>query len=280
MAIRRFISRRGNPKDIFSDNGTNFVGANNEIKRGLSDLDQDKLSNEMANRGINWHFITPAAPHMGGAWERKVKSFKVAMAATLKERAPREEVLLTLMAEAENTVNGHPLTHVPCDPEDLEALTPNHFLIGRSNNLLSWRKEDDSEKCIRRLWEQAQQLADLFWRRWVREYLPTLTRRDKWFREQKPIQVGDVVILADNTQPRNCWPKGRIIEVYPGKDGQVRTVLVKTASGTYKRPAVKICVLDVKGDTDEEAVEPKSEDGPEAVLMLSSLCSRGIKTST
>jgi len=136
MAIRRMVGRRGCPERIYSDNGTNFKGADNELRRSLLELDQQRMTQEMTTRGIEWHFIPPSAPHMGGAWERLVRSVKVALEATLKERSPKEEVLQTLLVEAEFSVNSRPLTHVSLDPADMEALTPNHFLLGSNSGTL------------------------------------------------------------------------------------------------------------------------------------------------
>ena len=103
-AIRRLISRRGKPKEILSDNGTNFRGADAELRRALQ-VDADKLGGELAGRAITWRFNPPAAPHMGGAWERLVRSVKVALRSQLKDSAPKEEVLYTFLCEAVAMVN-------------------------------------------------------------------------------------------------------------------------------------------------------------------------------
>jgi hypothetical protein len=100
MAIRRFISVRGTPATIHCDNGTNFHGAETELKKALAELNNDKIQKDLADIGIKWKYIPPSAPHMGGSWERMVKSVKVALNAVLKDHAPREEVLRTLIAEA------------------------------------------------------------------------------------------------------------------------------------------------------------------------------------
>ena len=135
MALRRFISRRGAPSHIHSDNGTNFVGAAKELKEALAELDQEKISGYLTSKETRWTFIPPYAPHMGGSWERMVRSIKTALKATLKDRVPKEETLYTLLTEAEMVVNGHPLTYVDADPESSEVLTPNHFLIGSASPL-------------------------------------------------------------------------------------------------------------------------------------------------
>lgn len=185
------------------------------------------------------------APHMGGAWERLVRSVKKALHNTLKERAPGEETLLTALAEAEYTVNSRPLTHVTADPEEEEPLTPNHFLIGSASGRphLAHFKPQEEEVCLRQQWRIAQQLADMFWRRWLREYTPTLAQRRKWREKVEPIKEGDLVLLHDPTLPRNQWPRGRVTGVITGADGQVRAARIKTATREYTRPAVKIIVL-------------------------------------
>ena len=246
MALRRMISRRGKPTRIFSDNGTNLVGAKTELKKALNDFDQDEMLRQTAIHGIEWHFVPPASPHMGGCWERLIGSVKRALEATLKEQAPREEVLQTLLTEAKFSVNSRPLTYVSDHPADSESITPNHLL-------LPWRKHDQTsgapgvfltdDLTLRKQWRKSQVLADRFWQRWVKEYLPSLNRRTKWHRRAENLEVGDVVVIWDNLLPRNQWVRGIISKVYPGQDERVRVADVRTTSGTYKRLARKLCVV-------------------------------------
>lgn len=244
MAIRRFSARRGFPNKIFSDNGTNFRGADKELANALKEFDQGQITADLSNKGVEWHFNPPSAPHMGGSWERMVKSVKTTLLVVLREQAPREEILQTLFAEVENIVNSHPLTHVSTDHNDMESLTPNHFLLGMSGNMPIPGMFDDSDLILRKQWRKSQRFADQFWKRWVREYLPVLTRRTKWHQQTKPIQIGNLVLVADGNLPRNCWPRGIVTSVFPGTDGIVRTVEVRTAThGKLKRPVVKICAL-------------------------------------
>ena len=193
--VRRLISRRGKPKEIFSDNGTDFRGADAELRRALQ-VDADKLGSELAGRAITWRFNPPATPHMGGAWERLVRSMKVALRSQLKDSAPKEEVLHTFLCEAEAMVNSRPLTHVAIDADDEEALTPFHFLIGTSSvaGVAAPGVFTPTDSITRKQWRISQQMADQFWKRWLREYLPTLTRRTKWYRSVEPVEVNDVVM--------------------------------------------------------------------------------------
>ncbi len=80
-----------------------------------------------------------------------------------------------------------------------------------------------------------------FWQRWSSEYLSTLNKYTKWRHPTRNVSVGDLVILREDNLIPGKWPMAR--GVYPGEDGLVRVVTVKTAQGTYKRPIIKIAVL-------------------------------------
>jgi hypothetical protein len=173
---------------------------------------------------------------------------KTALRTTLKERVPAEYTLITLLAEAEYFINSRPLTYVPLDSADDLPLTPNDFLLAQndSNDRHGPIGQFNDGDLLRNSWRHSQRLADLTWKRWVKEYLPTLTRRDKWFRsDSAPLAVGDVVVVVDDQLPRGQWPKGRVVKVHPGKDGQVRVADIQTLQGLYTRPATKLCKLDV-----------------------------------
>ncbi|XP_058827206.1 uncharacterized protein LOC131687171 [Topomyia yanbarensis] len=262
MAFTRFVARRGAPLEVFSDNGTNFVGANRQ-------LSEEKQYNTFTNAHTQWYFNVPAAPHMGGPWVRMVRSVKVAMkAVSYSPRHPSDEVLETIMLEAEGIVNSRPLTYVPLDVADQEALTPNHFLLYGSNGI----KQPASEPVItgnilRDNWKLAQHIGNEFWRRWIREYLPMLTRRAKWFDTVKPVEPGDLVVIVDE-HARNRWERERILETFADKFGQVRRATVQTNRGVFERPAVKLAVLDVVScnqKSDEAAAGPAMVHGSEDV---------------
>ncbi|XP_058828346.1 uncharacterized protein LOC131688193 [Topomyia yanbarensis] len=228
MAIRRFIARRGSPSDLYSDNGTCFRGASNLLTEQIKAI-HEGCAVTFTNAHTNWYFNPPSAPHMGGCWERMVRSVKAAMGGISEHsRHPSDEVLETVVLEAESIVNSRPLTYVPLDNADQEALTPNHFLLYGSSGIVQPRTQlvyDGS--ALRDSWKLAQHLANEFWKRWVREYLPTLTRRTKWFEHVKPIEAGDVVIVVDENK-RNGWLRGRVVEIVRGRDGQVRSAKVRT----------------------------------------------------
>lgn len=242
-ALRRFISRRGRPEVIFSDNGTNFVAADKELREGLKQFNQHRISGYLLQHEIIWKFNPPAASHMGGVWERMIRCVRKVLANVVKEQTMNDETLCTVMCEAEAVVNSRPITSVSDDPSDSSPLTPNHLLTLRGSTSLpagSFELRD----VYRRRWKQAQYLADLFWKRWLREYLPALQCRHRWQAAVRNFVPGDIVLVRDDTMPRNIWPLGRIVDVYPGDDGLVRSVRVKTATTTLHRPITKICLLE------------------------------------
>ncbi|XP_058810993.1 uncharacterized protein LOC131675877 [Topomyia yanbarensis] len=245
MALRCFMTRRGVPITIYSDQGTNFRGASKELASELDKIDQNKLVEGIVSPRTSWKFIPPASPHMGGAWERMIQTVKKNLQQMKLGRLPSDEVLRNALVEIENTVNSRPLTHIPVDDEMAAVLTPNNFLLGSSDGMKPLALLNDTSVAVKKNWKMSQTIANVFWRRWLSDYLPSLTRRTKWFRQVKPISVDDLVVVVDPQSPRNSWPKGKIVAVSRSKDGQVRWATVQTACGLLERPAVKLAVLDV-----------------------------------
>ncbi|XP_036340648.1 uncharacterized protein LOC118750014 [Rhagoletis pomonella] len=239
LCLRNFISRRGVPREIYTDNGTNFKATNNILRIEANQVDYATIQTKFDN--IKWNFNPPAAPHMGGAWERLIRSIKTVLNGMHPEHNFNDETLRSALLEVEFMINSRPLTFVTIDGCDDEALTPNHILMGSSSGYKPIGTSGD----LRQRYRQTQLYVDRFWQRWVQEYRPILTRRSKWFEKQPPLKVGDVVVIVDESMARNCWPKGIIVDVVTAKDGQVRRATVKTACGILDRPAIKLAVLDV-----------------------------------
>ena len=128
-ALRRFISRRGQVTHIRSDNGTNFVGAERELREALSALNQKKIQNTLLQSGIKWSFNTPAASHHGGVWERIIRMVRKVLNSVLHQQSVDDEGLQTFLCEVEAILNDRPITKISDDPHDLEPLTPNHILL-------------------------------------------------------------------------------------------------------------------------------------------------------
>ena len=198
----------------------------------------------LAQQDIEWQYNPPAASHMGGVWERMIRSVRHTLKAVLTEQCSTDDVLRTALAEVEKILNDRPLTPPSDSPDDLQPLTPSQILLLRSNSSLPpglFSKEDSYSK---RRWRQAQYLANLFWRRWVREYLPLLQARQKWTKPVRNFVKDDLVLVKADNEPRGHWPMGRIVEAYPDKHGHVRSVKVRTASGYLVRPVTCLCLLE------------------------------------
>lgn len=245
LAIRNFIARRGTPREFFSDNATNFVGAEKELRAAVKEVDGNEFVRNFTTATSKWNFIPPAAPHMGGAWERMVRSIKTVFYKIMPTRSVNDETIRSMMAEVENIVNSRPLTYVPIDNETQEALTPNHLLLGSSNGMKPLADFEDSSVVVKNSWLQSQLYAQQFWKRWLSEYLPSLTCRTKWFENSKPLSKGDLVVVVDPSFPRNVWPRGKILETTVAADGQVRRAKIMTSRGVLERPVARLALLDV-----------------------------------
>ncbi|XP_066933480.1 uncharacterized protein [Clytia hemisphaerica] len=246
--LERFICRRGSPKLIRSDCGTNFKGANNELKKELERMDSAKIDQSLRRQSIEWDFNPSRIPTHGWGMERMVRSVKTSLNAIIMAEyvVLNDFTLLTVLTEVEALVNSRPLTSVSDDTSDLDALTPNHFIIGRASTLLPTCITYNANVTPRKRWKQAQSITQQFWDRWRREYLPTLTARNKWTRASKNVQVGDLVLVHDTQSlSRGKWLLGRINQVFPGRDNRVRKVEVITHSGRYTRPITMISPLEL-----------------------------------
>lgn len=231
-AYRRFVARRGICNELFSDNGTNFVGARKELQKILK---HEKLNRNLVENGTSWEMIPAGSPHQGGLWEAGVKSVKFHLRRVVGETILTYEELCTVMAQIESCLNSRPLCPLSDDPSDMGALTPSHFLVGEA--LTSVPEPDLTCVPMNRLkrWHQIQQMQQHFWYRWQAEYLSTLQTRPKWRNAMTNIKVGDMVIIKDERMPPSKWNLGRIIECHPGNDGLVRVATIKYQGGTTKR---------------------------------------------
>ena len=247
-ALSRFVNRRGKPAEIWSDNAKCFKGADFELQRLLQDasFDWEKVSSNLAEQGIKWQFIPPSAPHFGGLWEAGVKSVKSHLQRIAGPRNLTYEEFSTLLASIEGVLNSRPLTPITGEIDDLEMLTPAHFLIGRS--LISIPEPIAATTIDHAThWSLVKTLRDQFWTRWSKEYLNTLQQRSKWTRPRANLRVGDVVIIIDPAllKSNGRWPLGRVIEARPGSDNLVRVATVRTETSTYTRPITKLAYLPV-----------------------------------
>lgn len=259
--LRNVIAVRGNISLLRSDRGTNFVGASRELKECWESMDHVKLKDRLVEMKVEWLFNTPTASHMGGVWERQIRTVRSVLTGLVKKSDGRlnTSTLRTLFYEVMAIVNSRPLSVESLeDPLGPLPLTPNHILTMKSAGILPppgvFERADLS---ARKMWRKAQFLADEFWRLWRRDFLATLQSRKKWQRRQPNLLVGDVVILRDEAVCRAEWRLARVEEVYPAADGLVRSCKVSVADpakdygtrkgaltrSTYVRPVHKLTFL-------------------------------------
>ena len=246
-ALRRFIARRGQVTEIRSDNGTNFVGTTTELKKALADLNHEAINKFATRNGFKWNFNPPAASHFGGVWERMIRSIRKVLRGLLAEQHMRsvqnDENMQTLFCEIEAILNNRPLTPVNDDPADMGAITPMSMLTLKDTGNPPFGIFRMGDCYSRKRWRQVQWFADQFWKRWRKEFIPLLQEKQKWLTPHRNLSVNDLVLVADNDQPRNEWLLGRIVEIYPDKTGTIRSAKVKTQSTELVRPIHKLCLI-------------------------------------
>lgn len=245
-ALRRFVSRRGICSHIYSDNGSNFVGADKELKYIIRILKDQKFQRFVNTINIHWHFTPPCSPHFGGIWEAAIKSVKRHLKCVINTSLFTFEEFYTILTQVEAVLNSRPLVPMSSDPNDLGVITPSHFLIGEPLNLLP--EVDVTEISSNNLsrYKHLQKITQQFWSRWSKDYLHNLHQRSKWrFQNHQNDIIGKLVLLREDNLPPSQWVLGRITNVHPGTDGIVRVVSVSTKNGVIKRSTVKISILPI-----------------------------------
>ena len=268
--LRCFLARRGPIRQLRSDQGTNLVGARTELREALKQMDQNEVRNFLLKRECDWFEFklnTPTASHAGGAWERMIRTVRNALDGLLEQHGTQldEESLRTLLCEVECIVNSRPIAGT--NTVDEEPLTPNHLLTMKTRVLMSPPGEfQRNDMYLVRRWRRVQYLSNCFWERWKKSYLMTLQERQKWNKPRRNIEVGDIVLLKDDTTARNNWRTARVKETRQDEDGLVRNVKVVVADAclnnkgqrirnqsVLERPIQKIILLLKAENCDEDS---------------------------
>lgn len=254
-ALRRFSARRGKPTHIYSDNGTNFVGANRELKELSQFLiyETNSIEEAASEIGISWHFIPVYSPHFGGLWEAGVKSTKYHLRRVAGNTILTFEELYTLLTQIEAVLNSRPLTPMSSDPNDLIPLTPAHFLIGRTLTAPADPTLTDLPESRLSRWQLVQSLQQHFWKRWSKEYISELQQRSVKKNVTVPITEGTMVLVKEDNLPSLKWKIGRVISIHPGKDKVARVATIKTATGTIRIATAKLCPLPIEASATDSS---------------------------
>ena len=266
LGFKRFVSQRGVPAEIISDNASQFKVASKTLEMLFKRvLKHEDIQSYVSNSGINWKFIVELAPWMGGFYERLVGIVKRSLRKSLGRRMLTLIQLQTLLKEIESVVNSRPLVYIDEDINSNITLTPGHFLsinpktgipqVDIDQDEDYYIKETTSERLVK-LWKRGQKLLDQFWKLWRDEYLASLRERTQYLlrspRIKSPFKpnIGDVVLIKDNV-PRGCWKTGRICELITSRDGKIRSVKLRLPSGNILgRPLKLLYPLECSGNTE------------------------------
>ena len=230
-ALRCFLAIRGAVRHIRSDQGSNFVGAKNEMERALKEMNRERVATYLAERQCDFYMNAPGSSHAGGVWERQIRTVRSVLNSVLAHSVGRldDASLRTFFYEAMSIVNNRPLTvDRISDPTSLEPLTPNHLVTMKSSLPLpppgNFVEEDLYAK---KRWRRVQYLSEQFWNRWRKEYLANITLRQRWHTPRRNVQVGDIVIVKEEEVPRNEWKLAKVLEVHKDDDGLVRKTTIQ-----------------------------------------------------
>ncbi|XP_055633804.1 uncharacterized protein LOC129774130 [Toxorhynchites rutilus septentrionalis] len=264
MAIRRFISLWGPAAEYFSDNGTNLKAASKEFLQQILEIGYE-CTGQFTSARTKWHFNPPVAPHMGGIWERMVRTVKGVMETLDDGRKLTDEILLTTIAETGDIINSRPLVYAaPSSPQ--ETLTPNHFLRGiAANEPQEVLPPTNPALALRDAYQRSVELTNNLWKRWLKEYVPSLNQRRKWFEESTPLKKGDLVYVVDGNR-RKAWVRGVVEDPIVSSDGRVRQALIRTNHGVVRRATANLAVLEINGGN--AAPNASSEAGLRAGVVF------------
>ncbi|XP_054724179.1 uncharacterized protein LOC129234240 [Uloborus diversus] len=225
---------------MYSDNGSNFTGT----ARALQSLNWEEIQSECALQNIKWHFSPPTAPWYGGWWERMVRSIKQILRKCLGKACVTYEEMLTVLCEAESVINERPLTYISDDPNEMTPVTPAHFIQDIRGSETHDLDILDSQHLLKRV-RYVQSLRDNFRKRFQKEYLGELVRNPKSRSKQQEISVGEIVLIGCEDTKRLNWPLGRVVELYPGRDGIQRIAKLRVANGYLVRPLQRLYPLEM-----------------------------------
>lgn len=244
LALRRMMGRRGMISDIYCDQGTNFIGASNELPLlflQAQSTESIQIAKMLAKDGITFHFIPPSAPNWGGQWESFVKLTKHHLYRITTHFKYTYEEMYTVLTQIEACLNSRPLCPMSDSADDFDPITPGHLILGRPLNLIPEPSLLDLKRTTLDRHQDMQRTIQEFWKKFNIEYLHTLHPRKKWYKPEKDLAVNDFVSIIDENLPPGKWIMGRVLEIHPSPDGLIRLVKLKTPDSILQRPIAKLC---------------------------------------
>ncbi|KAK6750546.1 hypothetical protein RB195_002489 [Necator americanus] len=280
----RFISRRGVPKLIRTDCGTNFKLGSKVIENLFLENDENGSSvmSYSASEGIKWIFNPPASPWMGGAWERMVGSVKRCFQKSIGRKKLSFEQMTTVISRIEAIINTRPLTKVSATDLDEIPIRPIDFLQGNlkysipSTQLQCGNGDTVYDPELLQTVAQAQEalmfsetIATVFWERWNKEYLTSLRDNQRVLLKQprhvtNTPQIGEIVLIEQEFLPRGNWMYGKVLETVPSADGLVRSAKLLTPNKrVIQRPLNKLYPLEIRSSVGDSHLELEKDSTSE-----------------
>ncbi|XP_041471192.1 uncharacterized protein LOC121420595 [Lytechinus variegatus] len=251
QALERFVSIRGAPATMISDNATCFRGADNKINELNLKLDKKQIRELGLRYQVEWKFGPPGGPHHQGAVECMVQEVKKAMRHLVKADKLTFVEWETVFCQISGLINSRPLTAMSASPLDQPPLTPNHFLIGRGDLSCPDIPCEEYRGDLRKRRELCKTMVDGFWRRWM-DCIHKLSPRNKWQRSTENLEEGDIVLVIGDSKARGSWKMAEVVKCYPGQDDLVRIVDVKSTDRTIaKKPVTKLVSLMKRSERDD-----------------------------
>ncbi|XP_071055028.1 uncharacterized protein [Onthophagus taurus] len=244
-AYKRFSGRRGISECLYSDCGTNLVGADRELRSMFSAASKEwkEMASLLSGDGTRWKFNPPGAPHFGGKWEAGVKSVKGHLRKIVGSTLLTYEEFNTVLIQIEAVLNSRPLCSISDDPNNFDVLTPAHFLIGNALTVVPEPSVFDEKISRLSRWQLLRRMVEDFWKIWEKFYLQSMQNATKWFNQQNLPQIGQLVLIRDERLPPAKWSLARILQIHSGADGHARVATLKTANSTLVRPFAKLSIL-------------------------------------
>ncbi|XP_069103102.1 uncharacterized protein [Argopecten irradians] len=256
-SVRRFYAIRGKVAEFHSDSGTNFVGAISDLDTTAIFIKDPNIKEFLGESGTIWKFNPPHASHFGGSWERMIGVARRILDSMFlnNNRNLTHEVLSTFMAEVTAIINARPLIPVSTDVDKPLILSPATLLTQKTESRIESFEYFNQKDMLRSQWKHVQVLAEQFWSRWRKEFLPVLQARRKWNHESRNLEEGDVVLMKDEQTAHNDWPLGVITRTFPSEDGIVRKVEIQISregkKPTFVRPVTQKKAVECHWNTNE-----------------------------
>ncbi|XP_068707690.1 uncharacterized protein [Montipora foliosa] len=245
-SLKRFISRRGRPEKIFSDNGKTFVAAAKWLRNVMKD---ERLNDFLARQEITWQFNLSRAPWWGGQFERLIGVVKQSLYKSIGNGNLRWHELEEVILDVERIVNDRPLDYVEDDVQ-MPILTPSVMLFGQPNQLPEEDPSNMEDDSLRKRAKYLRRCKEVLWLRWKNEYLKSLRERHNLNQKTKETALtpGDVVLIKGEERNRGLWRIGVVDKLIPGRDGIVRAVRLRAGKSFLERPVQHLYPLELSCD--------------------------------